>query len=51
MNERQIHVREIAQKLKNKSYVEGLQKEGINVEALRKDLKTKSNDNAQGISK
>ena len=51
MNERQKHVREVAAKLKNKSYVDGLQKEGINVDALREDLKKKQNDNVTGISK
>ena len=51
MSDRAKYVRELATKLKNKSYVDGLQKEGINVEALRKNLKNKQDDNATGVSK
>lgn len=51
MNERQKYVREVAQKLKNRSYVDNLQAEGINVESLKNSLKNKQHDNVTGISK
>jgi hypothetical protein len=49
--DREKYVRELAGKLKNGAYVDNLQKEGVNVDALRANLKTKENDNATGISK
>lgn len=41
----------MGKKLKNEAYLKGLENEGINTDALRRDLKNKQNDNAQGISK
>lgn len=39
-----------AKKLKNESYLRGLEKEGVKVDALREHLKQK-NDTSQGVSK
>jgi len=45
------HLNDINEKLKNEDYLNKLEKEGVKVDSLRKNLKRKQDDTSQGVSK
>jgi len=50
--ERADYIKDLGAKLKNEAYIQKLQGEGVNVEALRNDLKKKENGSTvEGVSK